>query len=184
MMEKLIDKTLRDVKVELTEEFDRNFERQAFFTEKWQRRQRGGDGRAILTKSGALRKSIHSRISDGGKEIVFFTDLPYASIHNEGGVIKVTPRMKRFFWAKFIETRQSFGRRKNGSLSRDKRNAILSAEASYWKAMALKKVDSEIRIPRRQFLGYSPEVERAVREIIEENLGQYFNQEFYKHLNP
>ena len=40
--------------------------------------------------------------------------------------------------------------------------------------MALMKSGSVIRIPRRQFIGYSPEVEKAVREIIEENLDEYF----------
>jgi phage gpG-like protein len=37
------------------------------------------------------------------------------------------------------------------------------------------KEGSRIKIPKRQFLGASPEVEHAVREIIEENLGEYFN---------
>ena len=37
------------------------------------------------------------------------------------------------------------------------------------------KEGSSIKIPKRQFLGASPEVEQAVREIIEENLGEYFN---------
>ena len=41
--------------------------------------------------------------------------------------------------------------------------------------MALKKVGTKIRIPRRRFLGMSPEVESAVRKIIEENLEEYFN---------
>ena len=44
--------------------------------------------------------------------------------------------------------------------------------------MALKKEGGTIRIPRRQFLGTSPEVEQAVREIIEENITEYFNVEF------
>ena len=31
-----------------------------------------------------------------------------------------------------------------------------------------------IKIPKRQFIGMSPEVEREVREIIEDNLTDYF----------
>ena len=34
----IIRNILQDVRVELSDEFDRNFERQAFFNEKWQRR--------------------------------------------------------------------------------------------------------------------------------------------------
>ena len=41
--------------------------------------------------------------------------------------------------------------------------------------MALMKVGSVIRIPRRQFLGTSPEVENIVRGIIEDNLTEYVN---------
>lgn len=41
--------------------------------------------------------------------------------------------------------------------------------------MALMKVGSTIKIPQRKFLGTSPEVEKAVREIIEENLNEYIN---------
>ena len=37
------------------------------------------------------------------------------------------------------------------------------------------KVGDTIKIPKRQFLGKSPEVEAAVREIIEENLTEYIN---------
>ena len=54
----------------------------------------------------------------------------------------------------------------------------LSEEAESWKFMALKKAGTTIKIPRRRFLGTSPEVEKAVREIIEENITEYINFEF------
>jgi phage gpG-like protein len=41
--------------------------------------------------------------------------------------------------------------------------------------MALMKVGRTIKIPKRQFLGVSPEVEKSVREIIEENITEYLN---------
>ena len=44
--------------------------------------------------------------------------------------------------------------------------------------MALKKEGSKIVIPRRRFLGAAPEVEQAVKKIIEENLAEYFNYEY------
>lgn len=86
--------------------------------------------------------------------------------------------MKSFFWYKYYSTTGSFGRRKDGSLRRDKRNSRLTTEAEFWKAMALMRVGSSIRIPRRRFLGNSPEVEAAVREIIEENITEYFRTDF------
>lgn len=165
---------LRDIDVELKEEFDQNFERQAFFSEKWARRKSPTrPGGLILVDSGALRQSIRSEIRESS--IVFMSDHPGAAIHNEGGEIKVTAKMKRFFWHKYYAATGSFGRRKDGSFRQDKKNNQLSSEADFWKAMALMKVGATIKIPQRKFLGTSPEVEAAVRQIIEENLTEYVN---------
>lgn len=173
---KIIRQILRDVKVELSDEFDHNFERQAFFSDKWKRSRRAERrGGATLIDSVKLRRSITSR-SDA-TSITFYTTEPYAAIHNEGGEIKVTAKMKRFLWAKYYETSGAFGRRKDGTLRRDKRNIRLTDEAEMWRCMALMKVGSTIKIPKRQFLGASPEVEQTVREIIEENLAEYVKQD-------
>lgn len=176
-MKQVIRNILSDIRVDLKEEFDLNFERQAFFNEAWQRRRSPTrSGRAILIGKGSLRRSIRSKTT--GESITFYTDSPYAEIHNEGGEITVTDKMKRFFWAKYYSTVGSFGRKKNGERRNDKRNMQLSNEAEFWKHMALMKVGKTIKIPRRQFLGYSPEIEKLVREIIEENLADYFNHDF------
>lgn len=174
----IIGHILDDLRVELGDEFNRNFERQAFFSEAWSRRKSPirGEGRAILTDTGNLRGSIGSRTTENS--IVFYTTLPYAAIHNDGGEIRVTKRMKHYFWHKYHEATGSFGRRKDGTLRKDRRTVRLTTEAEFWKFMALKKEGSTIRIPRRRFLGTSPEVEQAVREIIEENITEYFNVEF------
>lgn len=166
---------LKDIRVELGEEFDENFERQAFFTKAWARRKSPTrPGGHILVDSGRLRQSITSRSTDDS--ITFYTNEPYAAIHNEGGEIKVTAKMKRFFWHKYYSATGSFGRKKNGELRNDRRNRQLTSEADFWKAMALMKVGATIKIPKRQFLGTSPEVEAAVRQIIEENLTDYINE--------
>ncbi len=169
----IIRAILRDLRVELSEEFDKNFERQAFFSEAWQRRRSPlRPGGVTLVDTGALRRSVQSRTTE--TSIVFYTDLPYAAVHNDGGEIVVTPRMKRFFWRKYYEATGAFGRKKNGGLRNDKRNRQLGSEAEFWRLMALKKAGSAIRIPRRRFLGVSPEVEKIVRETIERNLAEYF----------
>lgn len=173
-MDRVVRLILQDIRVELGDEFDRNFERQGFFSEAWQRRKSPlRPGGHLLVDTGALRRSVKSRSS--ASSITFYSDLPYASIHNDGGEIKVTARMKRYFWARYYEARGSFGWRKNGTRRNDKKNRQLTTEAEFWKAMALMKVGKTIKIPRRRFLGASPEVETAVREIIEENLNEYFN---------
>ena len=174
-LRKAIRSILSDIRVEMSEEFDRNFERQGFFAEKWQRRRSPiRAGRPLLIETGDLRRSI--RCESTADAITFYTDLPYAAIHNEGGEIKVTRRMKAYFWHRYYEAQGAFGRRKDGSLRQDKRNLRLSTEAEFWRCMALMKVGSSIRIPRRQFLGTSAEVEKAVVAIIERNMSEYFNE--------
>ena len=165
---------LQDIKVELGDEFDKNFEREGFFSEKWARRKSPlRPGGHILVDTGRLRQSVKSRVSATG--ITFYSDLPYASIHNDGGEIKVTAKMKRYFWHRYYQAQGSFGRKKNGEKRNDKRTRQLTGEAEFWQCMALMKVGQKIKIPRRRFLGTSPEVEQSVREIIEEELEQYFN---------
>ena len=188
-IQKIIKNILRDIAVDMKDEFDQNFERQAFFSEKWQRRKSPirNEGRAILTDTGQLRRSIKSRTTENS--IIFYTDLPYAEIHNDGGEIVVTDRMKRFFRAKAYEAAGTFGRKKT-TTTKAKRTqtltdrqfwgwmhtATLTPEAEFWCALAMKPVGSTIRIPRRRFLGTAPEVEKAVRDIIEENITDYIEQ--------
>lgn len=173
----LIRRILSDIRVELGNEFDRNFERQAFFNEAWQRRKSPTrPGGTILVDTGTLRRSIRSRTTDDS--ITFYTDLPYAAIHNGGGEIVVTGKMKRFFWHKYYEATGSFGRKRNGERRNDKRTQQLGTESDFWRFMALKKAGTTIRIPRRRFLGIGAEVERIVREIIEDNLNEYFDMDF------
>lgn len=168
---------LSDIRVELSDEFDQNFERKAFFSEVWARREsKLRDGNApLMVDTGALRQSITSETTD--TSIVFRSTLPYAGIHNEGGDIVVTKRMIRFFWRKYYEAQGGLTRKKNGQLSKSKRNIVLSNKAEFWKNMALMKAGQKIRIPRRQFLGMHPQVEATLRSIIEDNLNEYFDSE-------
>lgn len=176
-IQRILRNILSDIRVELTDEFDKNFEREAFFSEAWARRKspaHGGRSGHLLVDTGGLRQSIQSRSDD--RSITFFSTVPYAGIHNEGGEIKVTVKMKRYFWARYYEATGGFERRKDGSNRQNARNRRLTSEAEFWKLMALMKVGSTVKIPRRRFLGSSPEVEKAVREIIEENLTEYFRE--------
>lgn len=182
---KIIKRILRDIQVELGDEFDRNFERQAFFSEAWARRKSPNrPGGTLLIDTGNLRRSVRSRTTENS--ITFFTDLPYASIHNDGGEIVVTAKMKRYFRAKFYESQGGFERKKgiakrtlsDGGFYAWTSKMNLTPVAEFWRFMALKRAGTTIRIPRRRFLGAGPEVERIVREIIEENLNEYFNVDF------
>lgn len=174
---RILERILNDIRVEMTDEFDQNFERESFFSEAWARRKgpMRPDGH-ILVDTSRLRRSIQSRTTENS--IIFFTNEPYAAIHNEGGEIVVTKKMKRYFWRKYYDAVGAFDRKKDGTRSNDKRTVQLSEEAEFWKFMALKKAGTTIKIPRRRFLGTSPEVEKAVRDIIERNITEYINFDF------
>lgn len=176
-MRTVVARILSDVRVELSDEFDRNFERQGFFSHRWARRKGPmRPGGAILVDTGHLRRSVESRTD--GDSVRFFSTLPYASIHNEGGEIKVTAKMKRYFWHKYYETSGAFGRKKNGDRRHDKRTVQLSEEADFWRMLALMRVGKSIKIPKRTFIGAAPEVQTAVERIIKKNLDEYFNNKF------
>jgi len=176
-IDEIIRRIISDIRVEYKDEFDRNFSRQAFFSQAWQRRKSPlRPGGAILIDTGALRRSFN--VETTGSTITFSYTKEYAEIHNTGGTLTVTAKMKRFFWAKYYSSVGSFDRKKSGEKSGNKRTVQLSTEAEFWKYMALKKVGSKIVIPRRQFVGMDPVVEATVKVIIAENLTQYFNNEY------
>lgn len=137
-----------DMRVDLSEEFDRNFERKGFFSDKWKPRAHDYQRGSLLMQSGAMRRSAQGQVSGDG--VRFSSSLPYTAVHNEGGSITVTPKMKKFFWAKFKET----------------------GEAG-WKYLALMKVGQIIKIPQRRFIGDGPETARIIEEAISRNLEKF-----------
>jgi phage gpG-like protein len=165
--DEIIKKIMTDLKVELSEEFDKNFERKAFFAQKtWVGRKSGQRG-SLLMVTGRLRRSLRGRVQ--GKAVVFTSDAPYAAIHNEGGTIKVTAKMKRYFWAKYYELS---GKVKVNVRTRSvsKTTQKYSAESEYYKSLALMKVGSSITIPERRFIGDAPEVRQAVKRVMDNNI--------------
>jgi len=93
----LIRNILQDVKVDLAQEFDRNFGRKGFFDKKWPETKHKYSRGSLMMRSGKLRRGIKAQVH--GNSIVFTNSMPYAAIHNEGGEITVTAKMKRYFWA-------------------------------------------------------------------------------------
>lgn len=80
---RLKKRLISDLRVELSEEFDRNFERKAFFSKRWKPRRYHNPKGTLLMVTGKLRRSIQSHETDHG--VRFTSQVPYASIHNEGG---------------------------------------------------------------------------------------------------
>lgn len=139
---------LSDMRVELSDEFDRNFERKAFFSDKWKPRAHDYPRGSLLMVSGAMRRSAQGQVSGNG--VRFSSSLPYTALHNEGGKITVTAKMKRYFWARYKETKDES-----------------------WRRMALMKVGKVITMPERRFIGDGPDTQRIIRDVIDDNLKQF-----------
>lgn len=66
--------------------FKDSWDREGFIDsklERWPRRKRRDTGRALLIKSGDLRRSINFKVY-GTRRILIYSDVPYAQAHNEG----------------------------------------------------------------------------------------------------
>ncbi|MBD3748523.1 MAG: hypothetical protein IE931_03410 [Sphingobacteriales bacterium] len=120
----------------------------------WPRR-RDDLSHKLLRKSLDLINSILPRtVSASRVEIEAGKGLPYATAHNNGAIIKIriTARMRKFFWFMFYKTNQE-----------------------KWKFMALsKKRVMRVKIPQRQFIGESQtlnkNIDKAIINLMEQNL--------------
>lgn len=170
---------LNDVRIELADEFDRNFQRKAFFDRAWLKNKLVNNRGSMMARSNNLRRSIRSNIS--GDRIAFSSSLPYASIQNEGGTVVVTAKMKRFFWAMYYQSAGKMSKKKDGSMSNNKRNARLSVEAMQWKNLALMKIGQKIQIPERRFIGEHPRIREVIKDVVDDNM-KLLNDEILKKL--
>lgn len=138
---------LNDLRVELLDHFDKNFPRGTFFGKRWPRKRDGSPSH--LTGTGTLRRSIRAKVHSNS--LTFTSSTPYSVIHNEGGTITVTAKMKKYFWAMFKKT----GKKE-------------------YKYMALMKTGSKITIPQRQYLGaydgIDKTIDRAAKRAIDDEL--------------
>ncbi len=111
----------------------------------------------LLSSRNNLFSSIRYVPSDG--RVTVSNTAPYASAHNWGETVHptVTPRMRKFAWAKYFEA----GGRKKG----DPKDKEETAEAKKWKGLALtKKTKLTLKMPQRQFLGESQELNEKISD--------------------
>lgn len=140
---KLIGNILSDMKVELAEMFDRNFERKGFFGSKWKpRKDRKAKG-SLLHVTGKMRRSIRAAVR--GRGVHFSSPLPYTELHNKGGTF--TQRVRTH-----SRTNKQTG-----------------------KTYTVRSHSRTMIMPKRQFIGDHPEVQRAVKQIVHENIAEFFD---------
>ena len=178
-MQDFIKNILSDIRVDLTDEFDKNFESKSFFGKAWENTSIPNRRGSLMMRTGKLRRSIRSRQSNN--QISWSSSLPYASLQNEGGEVIVTEKMKRFFWAMFYKANgASPPAPKGGAKKPTERQKRLSAEAQTWKALALQKVGTIMKIKQRQFIGDHPQVRQRIEHVVDKNMKELektiFNQ--------
>lgn len=102
-------------------------------------------GRAVLVKSGRLRRSI--RVTRKGRDFVAVgTDVPYAQIHNEGGRIRGTVTVKK-------HTRGSFYMDEVSKPGARKEKWVKKKAGDVQVKSHSRKMNTNI--PQRQFMGSS-----------------------------
>lgn len=81
--EQLKRNILSDMRVELSDEFDKNFDRKAFFSKKWKQRANPNAKGSLLMVTETMRRSVKAEVKGNG--VRFSSTVPYTAIHNEGG---------------------------------------------------------------------------------------------------
>jgi phage gpG-like protein len=177
-----IKNIVSDIRVDLTDEFDRNFERKGFFDKKWRGTNLPNQRGSLMMRSGKLRRSVMSK--QNNNSVSWSSSLPYATINNEGGEIEVTAKMKSFFWAMFYKADGAITMKRKADkevvMRETDRNKKLSAEAQQWRNLALMKVGQKMKIEQRQFIGDHPVVRQRIEDVVGINMKElethYFNQ--------
>ena len=127
-----------------------------------------GRGKGILNDTGNLVDSIKiiNRSPNSVNVGIRASEIPYAEIHQQGGKVSVTDKMRKFFWAQYYQhvavtahIRSNKGRKSSAPNT--------NQEAAFWKAMALKRKNTAIHIPKRQFMVVTPDLEKAILRAIQ-----------------
>lgn len=133
--------------IEAVNLFKLNFEKEGFISgkrgglKKWKKTKRN-TGRKVLKKGGRLQRGIHiKRLGNGKVTIGVDSNIKYAALHNFGGTIPITPKMRRYFWAMFKQTGDN-----------------------YFKGMALTK-KTEFVIPERKYIGNTDAMEPRLNRL-------------------
>lgn len=156
--EQLKRNIIQDFAVECGDEFDQNFVRKAFFDRPWAPVKVPDTRGSLMLRIGALRSSLHYLPTANG--LLVTSDTPYASIHNEGGVIRrdvfVTDKMRRWAWARYRATKDE-----------------------QYKGLALTRkqtIRQTIRMPQRRFVGDHPTIRKRMEEVARNNIEDFANQ--------
>jgi phage gpG-like protein len=123
-------------------------------------------GRAILVKTGDLRRSIiRNPANRAALTIKISTDLPYAKVHNDGGTINVSGRKGSGTITRSIRGNAGF---KDGKFTRGRAKKVTFQGKEYTTGAY------SIKMPKRQFMGDSYNLNEKVKAVIVKRLDKVF----------
>jgi phage gpG-like protein len=126
-------------------------------SQKWKDRKKPDKG-SLLLKSGRLKRSIR-KISQVGSLVEIGTDVPYAKIHNEGGTISKTVRVRS-------HTRNRTKNKISAKTGRKLKGRVSTGTITI-QAHSRKM---NLKIDQRQFLGQSTELNRRLQKTITQEI--------------
>jgi phage gpG-like protein len=123
-------------------------------------------GRAILVKTGDLRRSIiRNPANRAALSVKISTDLPYAKVHNNGETINVDGRKGSGTITRSIRGSAGF---KNGKFTRGRAKKVTFQGKEYTTG------SYAIKMPKRQFMGDSYNLNERIKKIIVKRLDKTF----------
>ena len=131
-------KVVDDLNDYLINFFKSSFDTKSFNGTQWKQ---SGMNPNTLVDTGTLKNSIKT-VSKSPDMIHITSDTPYSAIHNEGGIIKITDKMRSFFWSQYYKTNND-----------------------EWKYMAISN-RKYIVIPKREFIGMPDNLSQTIADII------------------
>lgn len=129
------------------------------------------DSAKLLKKRGGLQRSITYRRT--GEDVVTIqSNKPYSKLMQEGGIIKVTAKMRKFFWAMYYKyaVKVVYNIADRG-VKNTKGNNKQNAEAEFWFKMAMAK---QVTIKARPFLYDTPELSSRMDDYFEAEIANLF----------
>lgn len=151
--------------------FKGSFENQGFtdqYLSKWQPRKRvrykgrNETTRAILVKTGKLKRSL-SRTSYGKYGVKIKTNMPYAIVHNEGGIIHRKPHKRTA--TRSVRITGSY-RLLGDEKTRGKKIKIIGVRHNV--------SGSSYKLPKRQFVGHSRKLIDSLRNKLDKKIKDAF----------
>lgn len=136
------------------EHFQKSFDNEGFTDDKlvaWDGRSRKDKNkkkRNLLVKTGRLRRSLKKKVR--GTRVLIYSATPYAEIHNEGGTIKKTVKVR--------------SHKRKSKRGRKKKVSQVKAHTR----------NMNTKIPKRQFMGESRQVNKGLEKQMEKEFKRIF----------